>query len=419
MYQECEFRDLPKLSELPLAQRLQEGLASKSEVGEFLREYLIPVLRYAHQLKFEVSFSVRDFDRVMKWGFGWELGPFELIDAIGAKELGIPNVDLNYRNGEVLQFNGNYVRKAPEPQFERLEDFKEIAAGETFRVRDLGNGVIAVILTSKMGVISPLTVSELTSVFQEKFERFVFASEAAVFSAGYDLKFLREQIEAGNMPRIDSELEALQNLGELMQAKRGVAAIYGYCLGAGLELALSTSKIAACAETQIGLPEARVGLIPGGRGVALMKLQNGFNAKRLAEVTLTVSQGTVAQNADSARQLGYLRSTDVTIYNPDRLIFVAKQAALEAEPRAQEIWTASLGPLVGMLDEGVSKLKGSGSFSDYDELIAGKLRQIVARSTSYSDALSRERAEFVDLCGRTLTQTRIKHMIDQGKPLRN
>ena len=56
---------------------------------------------------------------------------------------------------------------------------------------------------------------------------------------------------------------------------------------------------------------------------------------------------------------------------------------------------------------------------EYDEIIGGKLKQIIARSSSYEDALQRERAEFVDLCGRALTHARIKHMLDTGKPLRN
>lgn len=150
-----------------------------------------------------------------------------------------------------------------------------------------------------------------------------------------------------------------------------------------------------------------------------MRQNNSFNAKRLAEVTLTMAQGTIAPNADAARQLGYLRSSDVTVYNPDRLIFLAKQAALDATPQPPEPWKTALGPLIGMIDEGIAKQKALGVFTEYDEVIAGKLRQIVARSTCYEEALQRERAEFIDLCKRNLTQTRIRHMLDQGTTMRN
>jgi 3-hydroxyacyl-CoA dehydrogenase len=356
MSRETQIPDLKRLAEVPLRERIVEGLTLKSEVGEYLREYLVPALRYAESLKGEVCFSVQDFDRVMKWGFGWELGPFELIDLIGAQFLGIEDKCPNYQNGEIRNYTGHYFKPPAEPEFETLEHFKEIARGDNFRVRDLGNGVIGIVLTSKMGVLSPHAIQELTGVFQEKFEHFVFTSEAKSFSAGFDLKFLNEAISTDQFDSIDLGLEALQNLGTLIQSKSGVAAVYGHCLGAGLELALSCSTILACAETQVGLPESRVGLIPSGRGVVLMKQHNSFNARRLAEVTLTMAQGTIAPNADAARQLGYLRSTDQTVYNPDRLIFLAKQAALEAKPQPLETWKTALGPLGGMIDEGISKL---------------------------------------------------------------
>jgi 3-hydroxyacyl-CoA dehydrogenase len=411
--------DLERLGSLPLSKRLVESLTLKSEVGEYLREYLVPALRYADKLKAEVSQSVLDFDRVMKWGFGWELGPFEMIDLIGRGALGLPQEGSNYRNGEIRNYTGHYFKPPAEPEFETLSDFKEIAVGDTFRVRDLGNGVIGIVLTTKMGILSPHAINELTGVFQEKFEHFVFTSESKSFSAGFDIKFLNEAILAENFGSIESGLDALQRLGELMQAKSGAAAIFGHCLGAGLELALSCSSIVAAAETQIGLPESRLGLIPAGRGVALMKQNNSFNAKRLAEVTLTMAQGTVALNADAAKQLGYLRSTDRTVYNPDRLLFLAKQAALQAKPLDADIWKPALGPLGGMIDEGISKLRSAGTFSEYDEVIAGKLRQVVARSASYQDALQRERTEFLDLCHKNLTQTRIRHMVEHGTTLRN
>jgi 3-hydroxyacyl-CoA dehydrogenase len=72
-----------------------------------------------------------------------------------------------------------------------------------------------------------------------------------------------------------------------------------------------------------------------------------------------------------------------------------------------------------MIDQMLAGLHGREDMSEYDETIGAKLRQIVARSTSYEDALSRERSEFLDLCGRSFTQARIRHMVETGKPLRN
>lgn len=419
MQRPTTFADLARLSAMPLGPRIRETLQLKSEVGEFAREFLIPTLRYAHTLAEEISHSVHDFDRVMKWGFGWEKGPFELIDEIGADQLGVPLSEPFYKGDMVRQFSGQYSLPRSDPQFKPLSDYQEIAGGETFKLRDLGNGVIAIVITTKMGMITPLLVKELTEVFEAEVKHYVLTSEARSFSAGFNLNFFAKSIAAADFGSIEAELLALQRLGELMEKVPGAAAVYGHCLGAGLELALSTSTILAAAETQIGLPESRVGLIPGGRGVTLMKQNNSFNAKRIAEVTVSMTLGTVAGNADMARQIGYLRSTDKTVYGPDQLIFLAKQAALDAQPKDRTVWTAPVGPLSGMIDEHFAKLRASGTLTEYDEIIGGKLRQIVARSTSYDDALARERTEFIDLCGRNLTQQRIRHMLESGRPAKN
>jgi 3-hydroxyacyl-CoA dehydrogenase len=424
MPREVQFPDSAELNALPLGERLAKGLDLKSEVGEFLREALIPALVYADELKAQVSHSVADFDNVMKWGFGWEKGPFELIDCIGSQKVWPQRVEDGpdhpyYKQGSVRGFHGGYTNLPKHPEFETLHDFKQIEVGETYRLRDMGNGVIAIVLTSKMGVLSPKVVAELKQVFGQKFSHYVLTSEAKCFSAGFDIQFLNQHVQDGEFHKIEEGLLNLQELGELMQTKPGATAIFTYCLGAGLELALSSHTIVADAESQIGLPESRLGLIPGGRGVCLMRQNNAFNAKRLAEVTLTMAQGTISSNADHAKQLGYLRNTDKVVYDRDRLFFIAKQAALDATVVAEDLWKPALGPLVGMIDELVAKQRASGAFTEYDEFIAGKLRQIVARSTSYQDAIERERTEFVDLAKRTLTQTRLRHMLDHGTALRN
>ena len=153
--------------------------------------------------------------------------------------------------------------------------------------------------------------------------------------------------------------------------------------------------------------------------MTLMRLNNLHTVKRLAEITVTIAEGTIATNVDVARQMGYLRPGDVSVYNPDRLISEAKKQALTTTAARRPEWTATSGPLVGMIDGSIAKLRASGAFTEHDELIAGKVRQIMARSTSYEDALERERAEFLNLCGRNMTQSRIKHMVETHKLLRN
>lgn len=416
---EPEFPALDRLSKLSLGERVREALDLRDEVGEYLREYLIPTLRYANYLKQEISHNVRDFDRVMMWGFGWQLGPFGMIDAIGADRIGIESQAF-YKGDSILGFDKQYHKLEPEPEYSTVKDFPIISSGGAHNLRDLGDGVTAFCLTTKMGSITPQVVAELTDLLESgKVQRLVLTSEAKVFSVGYDLNFFYERIQEAHTDLIDKELRALHRLGSLLEQIPSVAAIWGYALGAGLELAMSCGQVVAQAECQIGLPESRVGLIPGGRGTVLMRLHAQGSAKRLSETAMLLTEGVAAPNADVARELGYLRETDMTVYHPDRLMLEAKYAALRAQPYDLPEWKAVEGPVGGMIDRLQDAAKNRGALTDYDETIGDKIKAVFTRPNSYEDALAKEREEFIDLCGRPLTLARIRHMLDNGKPLRN
>lgn len=414
--------DLPSLNELgklPLGERLRQALDKRDEVGEYLRHYLLPILKYAQYLRAEISHNVLDFDRVMMWGFGWQMGPFAMIDEIGPEKLGLASGH-NFEGGKMRSFDGTYVSIKPEPEYAVLADFPIVGDAETYNMRDLGDGIIAVALKTKMGTISPQVVRDLTAFLQTGANQpFVLTSEARSFSAGFDLTFFDKAIERGDFESIDGALIELQQLGEALEKAECVAAIYGHCLGAGLELALSCARIVAHPETNVGLPESRVGLIPGGRGTTLMRTNNQFTAKRLAEVAKTMTEGTISNSADHARVLGYLRQTDLTCYHPDRLISEAKRVAMTAGRAMRPNWHTPEGPIGGMIDRELEEGRRQGLFSDHDKLIGDKIKIIFAKALSYEDALRHERSEFEDLCKKALTHARIKHMLENGKPLRN
>ena len=410
---------IDELGRLPLGERIAQALERRCEVGEFLREHLLPVLKYADYLKEEISHSVQDFDRVMKWGFGWQMGPFELIDAIGPERLGVSS-DRSYQDGRLRDFSGAYVKPKPEREFAALSDFPIVGDSDTYNLRDLGDGIFAVALKTKMGVISPSVVQDLMAFVNTGANRpFVLTSEAKSFSAGFDLKYFDEAISRGDFGSIDEALIQLQALGEALEGCECVAAVFGHTLGAGLELAMSCSQIVAHPESNLGLPESKVGLIPGGRGTALMRLYNQYSARRLAEVGRTLTEGTISTSADHARSLGYLRQTDVTVYHPDKLISEAKRLAMTASVGKRPAWHSPEGPIGGMIDREIEEGRRSGALTDYDKIIGEKFRSIFARAVSYEDALRLERVEFIDLCRRALSQARIRHMIETNKPLRN
>lgn len=418
--QEPGLATLGELGKLPIGERLRTALQGKDEVGEFLRLYLVPTLAYANAIKEEISFNVRDFDRVMRWGFGWDYGPFELIDAIGAENLGLDQQP-NYDGAQVRAFSGEMFTPEPEPSFRTVTDFPVVSTHRGFKLRDLGDNVHAVSLTTKMGVVTPDVVDDLTDLLAAgKIKRLVLTSEAKVYSVGFDLGFFVDRIEAGDFLGIEQAIARFQNLNLQLAKIPSVAAVFGYCLGGGYEMATWCCQICAAPETQIGLPEAHVGLVPGGAGTVSMRLKNqDGGAKALVDVAKTIATATLSSNADHARQLGYLQRSDTTVYQADALLMEAKAAVLKIEPSPRPAWAEISGPFYGMIDRMQQELQAKGGFSSFDNTISDKVKTVFSKAGSVEDAVALEREGFVALCHEGLALARMKHMLEVGKPLRN
>lgn len=414
--QEPSLPTITELAKLPLGERVRTALERKDEVGEFLREYLVPTLKYAEYLGEEISHNVRDFDRVMMWGFGWETGPFALMDAIGGL-----SPSTYYLGADIRGYDGATLSLPDEPQYRTIFDYPVIETGDGFNVRDMGDGVSAVATTTKMGTINPGLVKSLTELLRRgHVNRFVLTSEARHFSAGFDLTFFAERIEAQDWDGINQSLIELQDLATLLTNRRAVSAVYGYCLGAGLELAMACPLMAAHPDAVLGLPEAKVGLIPGGGGTVRVRLRSQPQlAKGVADMAVQLMLAPSSANADDARRLGYLRPTDNTCYHPDRLLNDAKKLALTVEPRADDTWQFVAGPVHGMIDNTQDALRAKGDITDHDEFIGDRIKHVFTKANNLEDAFQKEREQFIELCKNGITLQRIRHMLETGKPLRN
>lgn len=418
MRREPEFAALDALARQPLGERIAAGLELKDPAGEFLREYLVPALKYAVQLAPEISYSYQDFDRVMQWGFGWEQGPFAMIDAIGPERLGIPEGPF-YKEKTIKTFAGTWVPQPAEPNYQAIADFPILQTFDTLYVRDLGDGVHAVCTRTKMGTISPQLLDDLNTYLDgHPDQRFVLTSEAKVFSFGFDLSFFRSRIDEEDWAGVDAALAKFQATCHRLSQHACVAAIHGYGIGGGLELALGCPVVVASAEAQLGYPEAKVGLIPGGAGTVRMRLFHQENAKSLVEAAKVLAKGELATNAVLAQRQGVLRRTDVVSFHPDRWLHDAKQAALTVAPRPWPVWTAVIGPLAGMMDRAFDEWEKAGA-TRHDRKIADAVGHVFSKPSNLEEAFTRERHEFVALIQEGLTQARIRHMLDTGKPLRN
>ena len=73
--------------ELDDAHATLEGLFVEDAQGRFSWAMTSSVLSYAADLVPEIADDVVNIDRAMRWGFAWEKGPFELLDALGPKKV--------------------------------------------------------------------------------------------------------------------------------------------------------------------------------------------------------------------------------------------------------------------------------------------------------------------------------------------
>ena len=112
------------------------------------------------------------------------------------------------------------------------------------------------------------------------------------FSAGADVKEIFGLIKSGDKGAAGEAIRNLQAVYLRIEnsKKPTVAAINGYCLGGGLELALSCGFRIATKEAVLGLPEVDLGIIPGLGGtqrlprlVGLKNAKTGVYASSLAK----------------------------------------------------------------------------------------------------------------------------------------
>ena len=462
-------RQSPRLGSIEAAraitdagERVRTLFNGKDRVGAFLRETLAPTLVYASVVAPQIAHSPDDVDRVMRWGFGWELGPFELIDAIGIQQVldavrsvtpdllrdGVPPLLQVAIDAGRNRIRDGRVRPAAADLL-LLRSSKErsgvVRKNAGASLVDLGDGVLCVEFHSKMNALGADAIQMLQAGVREasrNFTALVVGNEAPNFTAGANLMLVLLEAQDENWDEIDAMIRAFQ---ETTMALRYadvpvIVAPAGLALGGGCEIALHGDRVQAAAETYMGLVEVGVGLIPAGGGTKEMvaraaeqmppgssdylpPIQRAFEAIGFAKVS--------ASGAD-AQRLGYLRDVDGITMNTERLIADAKARALQ---RVAEGYQPPVGrtaipvggdAVLGPLKLGVHLAWRAGRISDYDALIGRTLATIMAggalphpATVSEQHLLDLEREAFLRLLGERKTQERIQHTLKTGKPLRN
>ena len=460
------------------AMRMQLVLQSDDRASRFLWKFLSQTFLYAARRIPEIAHGVVDVDRAMRWGYGWELGPFELWDAVGVDETacrmesdgnGIPE-----HVAAMLQAGHRHFYDSPTGSL-RYFDFSQavyspasfspgvlllrggpqtplvLRRNEGASLRDLGDGVLGVEFHSKVNVLGVDAVEMVEAGLAKvssNFDALVIGNQSrgnqgAHFSAGANLLHLLTLIRAGHWDELDRLVRRFQQMHQSIKycSKPVVVAPFGQTLGGGCEIALAAPRVQAAAETYIGLVETGVGLVPAGGGIKeiLVRLSDSHPrsdelAAATRELYRTISLARVSSCAGEARQLGFLRDTDGITINPDRLLADAKQTALEMVRRGYRPARPAPRHDIRVLGEGGLAvfriglhIARQGQFiTEYDAVVLAKLAHVVCggkltgpATVSEQYLLDLEREAFLSLCGDTRTQERIQHTLETGKPLRN
>ncbi len=444
-----------------LGERVRALFHAKDKAGEFLRATLAPALVYTARVTPEIAHSIDDVDRVMRWGFGWEAGPFELIDMIGVKEVlaatdaasharqgGVPPLMASLLEARVPRFREGLVKPAA-ADLQILRTAKEqgrvIRKNAGASLVDLGDGVIAVEFHSKMNAIGGDTIQMLQAGVKEAAksgQALVVGNDAPNFSAGANLMLVLLEAQEGNWDELDMMIRAFQQgtMALRYSPVPVVAAPAGLALGGGTEIPLHCDRVQAAAETYMGLVEVGVGLIPGGGGTKEMLVRAMSQLPTPQSDPLpyvsknfeTVALAKVSASGPDAQRLGYLAATDSFTMNRERLMADAKAKALERVREGYHVPAPRTAIPVGgesvtaALNLGVHLMWRAGRASDHDALIGRKLAHIFgggalphATTVTEQYLLDLEREAFMSLLGERKTLERIQHTIKTGKPLRN
>jgi 3-hydroxyacyl-CoA dehydrogenase len=433
--------------------------AGDDKVGRFLRETLAPSLVYAALVTPDVAHSIDDVDRVLRWGFGWNLGPFELIDAIGVKAV----LDAAREHSPELLAGGippaladaaasGRVRESALPPagpgLEILRSAKDssrvVRKNAGASLVDLGDGVLAVEFHSKMNSIGADTIEMLNAGVREasrNFAALVVGNEGLHFSAGANLMLVLLEAQEENWDEIDLMVRAFQQANMALRHSDVpvVVAPAGLAIGGGCEIVLHGDRVQAAAEAYIGLVEVGVGLIPAGGGTKEMVVRAGERDPNASDLLPgiqrafeTVAFAKVSTSGPDAIRLGYLRATDGITMNRDRLIADAKARALQrvAEgyqpPQPRTAIRVGGDAVLASLKLGIHLAWRGGRISDHDALIGRKLATIMAggalphpTTVTESHLLDLEREAFLSLVSERKTRERMQHTLSTGKPLRN
>ncbi len=458
------------------ADRIRKTVYAEDRAGELAWPLTRDTLAYSARRIGEITDSLVEIDRAMRWGYNWELGPFETWDALDvaksvkrmkAEGTAVPRwVDEMLaagktsfyveREGARLAYSPatkDYAPVSVHPRIILLPALKErsklVKSTTSASLVDIGDGVLCLEFHAKLNAVDADIIAMLSAAVDEVSANhvgLVIANhDPQAFSAGANLMLVYMAAQSQQWAEIEKLVNDFQqaNLKLKTSPRPVVVAPAGLALGGGAEMVLHGTSVRAHCELYCGLVEVGVGLIPGAGGVKELAVRatDGLPEGAQVPVDLTpfifkafenIAMARVSMSAEEARENGFLKPSDGVTLNRDHLIQDAKDEVLHQArmgfKRAFPRTDVRVGgdATAAVLVAGVQGLVRSGYASEYDLKIATKLAHVitggqVATGTRVSEQylLDLEREAFVSLVAEPKTQERIQHMLMKNKPLRN
>ncbi|MGM9474857.1 3-hydroxyacyl-CoA dehydrogenase NAD-binding domain-containing protein [Pedobacter sp. GSP4] len=454
-----------------LRERMKIFAKGKDKAGELFRHSSFGLFEYVSDRIPEISDELYRIDDAMRAGFGWELGPFELWDAVGVKE-GLEGME-QYGNKaaawvhEMLAAGNtsfykieNGVKKyydIPSKTYKALPGTDEFIILDNLRenktlwknsgvsIIDLGDGILNVEFHTKMNTIGGDVIAGINKAIdmaEKDYRGLVIGNDGANFSAGANVGMIFMMAVEQEWDELNMAIRMFQNTSMRIRYSSipVVVAPHNLTLGGGCEFSLHADHVQLSAETYMGLVEFGVGVIPGGGGTKEFALRASDEYKddqivqnALKDRFLTIGMAKVSTSGYEAYELGYLQKDKFSIsMNRNRLLADAKAKAIELADAGytkpvQRNDIKVLGKQgLGIVYAGANSMYAGHFISEHDKKISEKLGYVMCGGDLSSPTevteqylLDLEREAFLSLAGERKSLERIQSIITKGKPLRN
>lgn len=335
-------------------------MVNNDSLSLFLRQVIENVLYYA---LIQVPFATENYqsiDKAMRYGYNWQLGPFEIWDLLGFNQV---KENLQKRFGPLPNWldhiNGCFYAQNP---YDSSMEIMQVAPNLIWdrpnqsSLRQTEDGVLLFSMATPKSVINPQLLNDLSEAIELLEESdnkgLVIHSLGKHFSVGYDIKLMSRQIEEKTL--LSSLQDQYPKTHELLKALRFskkpiISALHGKALGGGAEIAMLSSEVLADVNLKIGLVEYGIGLLPGGGSLAYLAetvLMSSYSRAQkktdLVDRFLLVSGQKVSNNAYEAVRLGLLkanttivkRQADLVELAISRVLFLDKAGYIPVEPQS-------------------------------------------------------------------------------------